>query len=292
MPKCITHYLHAKKVLNNLQASTSKNMNSNAYFWGAQGPDLFFTHRYLPFMRGESISEYGGRLHSEVKPSVVFNALRAYLEKNAENVIVKSYILGFVNHYALDSRTHPYINMLSQKLLDMRENETLTTMHAEIESALDTIILRKECGKLPTEVKLSKFFPKDKQIQLEISKMYVNVLLEIFKEDVSFNAIYQATEDARMVYSLLTDRTTLKKRIFDLIESGKTHKISSYILPIMEDSEIDYANFKHEEWTAGAELSEKDFFELFDEAVNNAEKMIADFIECDFVEITREVPFG
>ena len=292
MPKCITHYMHAKKVLKKLPYALVDGLDRDAYFWGAQGPDLFFTHRYLPFMRGKSISEYGERLHSEVKPSVLFRALRNYLTENADNKIAKAYVLGFVNHYVLDSRTHPYIHMLSAKLLEERAYETLTTMHAEIESALDTILLRKEAGKLPTEVKLAKFFPKNKKVQTEISKMYTKVIAEVFQETVSWQEVYQATADMRLVYTLLTDRSTMKMQIFSALEKGKTHKISTYILPVMENASIDYANFAQNEWIVDGEASEKDFFMLFQEAVSPAVDMITSFMSCDFAETTKEIPFG
>lgn len=40
-------------------------LNEHAFIWGAQGPDFLFSHRYLPWQKGESLEPLGGRLHEE-----------------------------------------------------------------------------------------------------------------------------------------------------------------------------------------------------------------------------------
>lgn len=57
MPACLTHYYFAQSVREDLPDKAS--LDSCAYAWGAQGPDFFFCHRFLPFWKGESIKEYG-----------------------------------------------------------------------------------------------------------------------------------------------------------------------------------------------------------------------------------------
>ena len=73
MPACLTHYYFAKNVRENLPDASS--LDACAYAWGAQGPDFFFCHRFLPFWRGRSLQEYGGRLHDET-PYKVLGAMR------------------------------------------------------------------------------------------------------------------------------------------------------------------------------------------------------------------------
>lgn len=52
MPACLTHYYFAQNVRENLPDASS--LDACAYAWGAQGPDFFFCHRFLPFWRGRS----------------------------------------------------------------------------------------------------------------------------------------------------------------------------------------------------------------------------------------------
>ena len=43
MPACITHHLFAQDLL----ARLSEAVDQSAFFWGAQGPDFLFCHRYI-----------------------------------------------------------------------------------------------------------------------------------------------------------------------------------------------------------------------------------------------------
>ena len=64
MPAAITHYLHAKRVLEAMQKRESSfQVVGDAFYWGAQGPDFLFCSRFLPWQKGEKLSAYGSRLH-------------------------------------------------------------------------------------------------------------------------------------------------------------------------------------------------------------------------------------
>lgn len=288
MPNCMTHYLHAKRVFERLGAK--EDVLDNAYIWAAQGPDIFFSHRYLPWMKGKSLRAYGSRFH-KATPSVVLQAFRN-CAKRQQNALTRSYALGFVNHYVLDSICHPYVHAMAAKLLETRPSENQTAMHAEVESALDTILLRREAGKLPSEVKLQSCFPKDAAVQRQIAEIYVDVIMEVFGETVPAEEIVGATKDTRLVFSLLTDSTTLKRRIFNRLEAGRPHYITGHILPLVEDAEIDYANSQGAVWKANGEDCSQSFFDLFERAVDMAASMIQDYDTCDFAQTTGERPFG
>ena len=90
MPACLTHYYFAQNVRENLPDASS--LDACAYAWGAQGPDFFFCHRFLPFWRGRSLQEYGGRLHDET-PSKVLGAMREFLKAHPDPVY-RSYVWG------------------------------------------------------------------------------------------------------------------------------------------------------------------------------------------------------
>lgn len=287
MPASATHYILAKEVQNSLDDSLKESVNKTAYYFGAQGPDFLFMHRALPYMSGESIREYGDKIHGAL-PSKTLNAIRDFVNQE-ENPVYRSYALGFMCHYALDSTAHPYINAITEELLEDEVTETRETVHGEIESSLDSIMIRSKSNKLPTDVKFKKFFPKDEVIQRAVSKLYSYIIKELFNEEVSKEQIYQATNDARALMSFLTDRTTIKQRFFDRLERGKPHMITSHIVPITENPEFDYANTSQTEW--GSESRTDSFFELYDESVVLAKSLIENFDSCDFAEITGEKLF-
>ncbi len=287
MPACLTHTYFAKAVALSLGETGLE--NTPEYIWGAQGPDFLFCHRYFPWMKGRSLKEYGSRLHSEVKPSVTFSAMREFLSRHRDPGY-QAYVTGFVCHYALDSTAHPYVNALAAELAAQRPWETVSTMHGEVEASLDAIILRRETGMLPSQVNVKQMFPKNESAQRRIAKLYQAVLLSACGEDVPEGELLRATNDAHFVFSLLNDRTGLKRQLFQRVEKGKPSLVTSHIVPITEEDGVDFANIQHSPW--GDPPSKQSFFDLFDQAIELAKQLITRFDTCDFAALTGERPFG
>ena len=287
MPACLTHTYFAKAVAQSLRETGLE--NTPEYIWGAQGPDFLFCHRYFPWMKGRSLKEYGSRLHSEVKPSVTFSAMREFLSRHRDPGY-RAYVTGFVCHYALDSTAHPYVNALAAELAAQRPWETVSTMHGEVEASLDAIILRRETGMLPSQVNVKQMFPKNESAQRRIAKLYQAVLLSACGEDVPEGELLRATNDAHFVFSLLNDRTGLKRQVFQRVEKGKPSLVTSHIVPITEEDGVDFANIQHSPW--GDPPSKQSFFDLFDQAIELAKQLITRFDTCDFAALTGERPFG
>ena len=286
MPACLTHSLFSQNVREALPNKAS--LDLCAYAWGAQGPDFFFCHRYLPFWKGKSVAEYADRLHRAV-PSKVLGAMRSFLEKHPDPVY-SSYVWGFVCHYSLDSIAHPYINWLAAQMVKQRPCETTSTLHGQVESALDAIVLRAETGKLPSEVPLGKLFPKNEGVERKIAHLYRYVLFTLYGEDVSEDLLVQAMDDSHRVFSLVTDRTGLKRKLISRLERGKPSNISSHIVPLTEEDDVDYANVSNAPW--GDEGSCQSFFELYGEAQGLACEIINGFMSGDLSALTGERPFG
>lgn len=290
MPASLTHYCFAKNVLERLPAQERDQLD--AYFWGAQGPDFLFCHNYQRFIglgRGrEGLKAYGNLMHS-TRPSLTLEAMRGFLRKHTEPAY-RLYVRGFLCHYALDSTAHPYVNALAAALARERPHETAGTMHGEIESALDAVILRRETGKLPSEVHLKHLFPKNEGVQRCIARLYRYVLWEAYQADIAEEELLQATKDAHFVFAAITDRTGLKHRLFDLLERGRPHEITSHIVPLTEGEGVDYANIREEPW--GPQGSTQTFFELYEQALELALELIRNFDEGDLAAITGERPFG
>ncbi len=288
MPACLTHRLFAEAVREKLPEDPE--LNRCAFAWGAQGPDFLFCHRYFPWMGKKNLRSYGNRLH-EMNPVITLGAVREFLRGN-DDPAYRSYAWGLLCHYALDSTAHPYINALADQLVSQRPRETRTTMHGEIEGALDAIVLRRETGKLPSEVSLGAMFPKNEGVQRRIARLYKDLVFRACGEDVSEAELFQAAKDAHLVFSCLTDRTGLKKRFFDLAEAGGPHKIASHIVPLTERDDVDYANLQETEWQAGEIVSSQSFFDLFDQALALAVELISHFMDGDLAALTKERPFG
>lgn len=288
MPAGLTHYYFAKNVLERLPSAET---DTCAYYWGAQGPDFLFCHRYMRFLglgKKEGLHKYGSLLH-KTKPSVTLSSMRDFLGKHPDPVY-RSYVWGFLCHYALDSTAHPYVNALAEELAAERPTEKPSTMHGEIESALDAIVLRAETGQMPPAFPLKRLFPQNEGVQRRIARLYRQVLADVYGEEVPEGELLQATKDARFVFRAVTDRTGLKHKVFNLVEAGRPHVITSHIVPLLERDDIDYANFGGEPWGEGN--CTLGFFQLYEQAMGLAERLIKCFDTADLPALTGERPFG
>ena len=146
MPAAITHYYHALRVLE-LWKPNHTEVERDAFLWGAQGPDLLFYHRALPWQKGESLSSFGERLHQESVSRTV-SILHEYGEAHPSEC-VWSCIAGFLCHYAADRICHPFIEAQARELLKIQPDQDAQIAHHEMESALDVVLLRYEAGALP-----------------------------------------------------------------------------------------------------------------------------------------------
>ncbi len=290
MPAAIVHYLHSDKVLKNIKVKVN---NKKSYYLGAQGPDFLFCHRYFPWMKGESLEKLGNKVHEADADKVVMS-MYGYCNNHPTETLF-SYFYGFLCHYAIDSITHPYINAKSEILLESHPKENLNTLHNEIESALDTIMLSSETGELPGKKSLKSLVECDVASLNQIGRLWKYVLDDVLNIKVSDAQMVEAFEDTKKVFALLNDRTGIKKQLVCKIESGKAHTISCHIRPILESMEEDYANTNKAEW--GNDNNTADFFELFEESASAAEKIINGFVDkkigADNISVyTKSRPFG
>lgn len=290
MPACLTHHQFAEDVAARLNEPI---VDETAFFWGAQGPDFLFCHRYFEAeMKKDvkSLKEYGSALH-RTSPSATLSSMRDYLSRRPDPSY-RSYVYGFLCHYALDSTAHPYVNSRAESMCESRPTENPSTMHGEIEASLDAIVLRWKTGKLPSEVRLKDMFPKNEGVQRKIAALYREVLFSVYGTNVPEDELYRSTRDAHFVFACCNDRTGLKRRIFSALEKDRPSYITSHLVPLTEDPEADFANTLHEEWTWKGSASRQDFFELYEEALDRAEKLITNFDVGNLPELTGERPFG
>ena len=75
MPSMLTHKLFAEEVAEKLSFGMTER-EKRVRLWGAQGPDVLFFHRHMPLhKRGESISEWGHKMHTMPDPAPVIAQL-------------------------------------------------------------------------------------------------------------------------------------------------------------------------------------------------------------------------
>ena len=295
MPSVITHYLSAEKVKEQLQVR----LYDEAFYCGAQGPDMLLLHRKLPWLLGANLNKAGSELH-KADPAETFGFLNEYFKKN-NNDIVKSYIIGFVCHYALDCTLHPYVHAMEEFYAQTAEEHTpgmtRTSMHHQIETMLDIIALRGVTGQEPTKFRLTKAFTSDAQVKNAVVRLYEFLLTK----QLSMNShplskmIEQSFKDTRRVFSTLNNTWLVKRWI--VTGGEKLFKIpkrySSLMRPILEDDDFDYSNQAGRPWTNPftEEESTQGFLQLLDEATQRAVLLVNAFLDQTLVQKAGHLSF-
>lgn len=130
MPSSYAHYTFGNKVLEKLPTNIQDLIkeNKNAYNMGLNGPDLLFYYKPLG---SNHINKLGSKMHQETAYN--FFKTARHLIQNKNDDCLKSYVLGFICHFILDSQCHNYIE---EKIASS------TVSHIEIESEFDTLLMK------------------------------------------------------------------------------------------------------------------------------------------------------
>ena len=133
MPATYAHGIFGENVLNTLDERTRGLIQKyrNLYDIGCSGPDILFFYRPL---KSNPIRQLGNAMHN-VPARDFFMKARTLIRTSSDPEAALVYVLGFINHFVLDSECHP---MVGKAVL-----ETGVT-HSEIESELDALLMRED----------------------------------------------------------------------------------------------------------------------------------------------------
>ncbi len=305
MPAVIAHKQMAMRVWTRLKQMDISRGNLDAFLLGAQGPDLFFFHRILPWERGISYVHEGVRMH-KMSPARLFAGFRDRMleAEGKERAIMRGYVQGFFCHYALDRTAHPFVGYWQQVLRQERPayGKADHTYHFCIESALDTWILRRETGRLPRDFPLLKVLPgDDPAVDRAIGQLYAPLFSRWFGVEARPEHLAKAPQDMRQILWLITDRAGWRRQALRPVEwvSRRGHFASCLLRPqTVED--WDYANEAHRPWhnlDDPSLVSTDGFWELMETATAEAAEMIAGFDQAlahrrSLLEITGDRGFA
>lgn len=123
MPSSITHALIAEEAAKRLPEQLQiVRAAPEAYFLGAQGPDVFFFAKRANRAEGN----LGKYLHRNAVYDL-FSAFADILKEGAEKSgVLLAYCLGYVTHYCADVAFHPFVyRYLEQNALHKREHQRM-----------------------------------------------------------------------------------------------------------------------------------------------------------------------
>lgn len=299
MPAYSTHYIFAKELEKQIEASVDFRLDSRALIIGAQGPDIFFFHRILPWMCGKTLCKTASKLH-RAKPEKIFEAMREYIGVSHKADIAKSYACGFFLHYALDRKCHPFVYAKQNEMVKKSPFMNPHTAHNTIEFAMDSYLLNKRMKiEKPYLFDTYSTISTDSAVNNEIGKMMSFVVAKTLGVDASPKSVVRAIEDTKYIQRASGGKSKIKKPILSVIEAAlapltKNFKFTAFMRPKDLEKAKKYGNINHIEWQSpfSGEKSSESFEELFEKAKPEALDMLHSFFNgepCD--EITKNISF-
>lgn len=281
MPAVVSHYLLAERIYHDLlEFQPQLEIDHTALIWGASGPDIFFSHRAMPYQKGRSLKYYGSKFHA-VHAEKLINYFVSFA-KSHQSDIAMSYTLGFITHYTFDATAHPFIVHFAQVMEQQRDNMHQSVCHNEIEANLDSLLLRYERKQKISTFRLQSTAPLKEKVNRVIAAMWHGFLLTYFGENIPDQEIIQVQKDWHHGLSMLNDKASLKKNIVRLGEKmlGLTPMLSPMLRTSYPDLSLDYANMSHTEWYSPIDGTphNENFFELTDIAEEKALTLISSIL--------------
>lgn len=300
MPAFCTHYLFFEDSKEFMCSLADFPLNEKVCALGSQGADIFFFHKiYSPLCSKRKI---GSALH-RAKPEDIFNAFAEYVRKNPDPT-AKSYIYGFILHYALDRRCHPYVYALEKKITDSDKKIHHFSAHNKVEMGLDAYMLYQKSG-----TEYPYLFDSSKTIELNdlekdsVAKVLCYMIKKVLKKRISRFAVKRAINDTVRMQKFLRDKSGQLCIIATVLETilGKAigyYKFSAMIKPRLWKNGEKYANIDNEIWISpfSKEKSNLSFEQLYIYALQEAKELLFGFEQtvsgkADAKDITENISF-
>lgn len=211
MPEAYTHIRIARAAQ---KLAAQPVARQSAYEMGAQGPDPLFAYKVLSKHKPCDLASLGDRMHEEqcgaFLRSLVFRAFTP---------AQRSYVMGFLAHYAADATIHPYVAALTQPgALYGRAYG-----HGFCEVAMDSYFHEKDQGSpaVPADEAAPGLYTAD---LAEVTELLYACILEVYGEDIPREALADAFHDFRWLHGMFCSPKGGKRMVVRLAETLVLHK--------------------------------------------------------------------
>ncbi|MBO4338747.1 MAG: zinc dependent phospholipase C family protein [Clostridia bacterium] len=287
MPAFATHYIFLEELKDEIEKQTGFTLDYKVAGVGTQGPDIFIFHRlWPPVAVYKSLFGVASQLHRG-KPAELFEAFAEYLKASPNPHIARSFIYGFILHYALDRNCHPFVYAYQDMITETNKHIHPLAAHNQVEHAVDTYLLNKRKGIYPP----SLFSPEETlttdETELdEIGSVMQFVVKKCFNKDIAFSEARRAATDTANLQKVLSDKKGRAVKIAKAIETP-LGPVAHYFKPSASIKPTNlllcdrYANRWHHEWVSpySKEKSAESFEDLFEKAKPDAIELIKGFDE-------------
>lgn len=200
MPDIAIHNAMGDAVLIRLPVEITAAIDYEIFRFAVMGPDPYLVYRFfLPGRFRRGVHRRGTMMHREN-----VNAFLLELAKCSQSREMFSYLVGFLCHFALDSRTHPYINSLAAERRGM---------HCAMERTLDMMELERS-GREPKDImKLFTKYPDLPEAEQAMETVY----------DWRDNYFRIGYRHMKLYYWIAKDQSGLLNRVLELLPGQRSY---------------------------------------------------------------------
>ncbi|MCF7926025.1 MAG: zinc dependent phospholipase C family protein [Candidatus Izimaplasma sp.] len=212
MPDIYMHLRLAEEV----KKTFNKEIKSYPYYLGAQGPDPLY---YNIFSKTHQTERHiADRLH-DTDTQAMFIFMLNYTKKHYSESLY-AYLIGFICHYALDVKVHPYVyNNVGIYDETNKETDIYRGLHLKFERAMDAALIQKEQNIAPARFNFTKRYITKNIVPPGVSNLYKDLILEKFNNpngDIYFkHAVKKMVKNMKY---FIPDRFGIKKLLYKFID--------------------------------------------------------------------------
>lgn len=240
-------YMHSKlaeTVINKIKYE----FDQDIVYLGAQGPDPMY---YVIFGKDSKDHRYfADRMH-DTNTSMLLKNLVQYVKKHLTKETY-SWLTGFICHYALDVKIHPYVyNNVGVYNKEKPETHSYRGLHLKFERAMDGALIEEIEQKKAHKYKLTKKYVTVKQAPPGTAEAVGYALKQTYGKDDG-EALYKkgVQKMYKNVKHFVTDTTGFKKQLYKIVdlfnkETDLFYKDLSYY---KYNEQYDYLNRENRTW--------------------------------------------
>lgn len=282
MAGTITHAYFAIDTYNKFDKNLKekfKNYKENLKTY-AQGPDILFFSINLFNRKTKKIGNY---IHKHNTKDLFINMVNYIKNNNLENDYdVLSFLYGYIMHYALDTKVHPYVTYKTGIFKKgKKETYKYNSKHSDLESYIDCYMIYKNENINPNKFKIHKFCFNYNKMNKNLS----NFIKESFNKTYGFvkmdkyfkNGLFNMSHSYRL---LRYDPFKIKSKIYKLFDKLHPRSIKDFY-PVSYNYKLNnndyYLNLNHKKWCHPRyknEIYTKSFIDLYNEAIDDLLYMI------------------
>ena len=271
MAGTITHAFFAMDVYDKLNKKPKKlleNYTNNLKTFG-QGHDVF------TFSKLKLSKKFHKNNTKDFFMNIIDYIKDNKLENNGE---VLSFLYGFVCHYVLDKNVHPFVRYKTGVFIkSKKETYKYRNYHQDMESYIDSCMIRNRMNIKPGKIKSSKFCLKPYKFSDNLIKTIDYTFKKTYGYDNVGNIYYKGVKRMNKLYFLLrNDSFGIKNFAYNLVDkiTPKTaFKFSPISFSYKEHSKDYYLNLENNEWNHAMDYNEKytdSFYDIYNKSVDEA----------------------